>query len=97
MTNDEIIKTLTENAQRSKSNSKRIEDLERNADILNKMVSSLKVLATNQHNMSAQIEKIDSKISKLEEAPLKRWQAITGYVMAAICSAGAGVIIGFFC
>ena len=97
MTNDEIIKTLTENTQRSKSNSKRIDELERNAEILNKMVSSLKVLATNQHNMSIQIEKIDNKVSRLEEAPLKRWQAMIGYVLASICSAGAGVIIGFFC
>ena len=97
MTNDEIIKTLTENAQRSKSNSKRIDDLERNAEILNKMVSSLKVLASNQHNMSVQIDKIDSKVSRLEEVPLKRLQAIIGYVLASLCSAGAGVIIGFFC
>ena len=97
MTNDEIIKTLTENTQRSKSNSKRIDELERNAEILNKMVSSLKVLATNQHNMSIQIEKIDNKVSRLEEAPLKRWQAMIGYILASICSAGAGVIIGFFC
>ena len=97
MTNDDIIKALTENTQRSKSNSKRIDDLERNAEILNKMVSSLKVLASNQHNMSVQIDKIDSKVSRLEEAPLKRWQAIMGYVLAALCSAGAGVIIGFFC
>ena len=97
MTNDEIIKTLIENTQRSKSNAKRIDDLERNAEILNKMVSSLKVLASNQHNMSLQIEKIDGKVSRLEEAPLKRWQAVAGYVIASICSAGAGVIIGFFC
>lgn len=97
MTNDEIIKILTENTQRSKSNSKRIDDLERNAEILNKMVSSLKVLASNQHNMSLQIDKIDGKVSRLEEAPLKRWQAIAGYVLASLCSAGAGVIIGLFC
>lgn len=97
MTNDEIIKTLTENTQRSKSNSRRIDDLERNAEILNKMVSSLKVLASNQHNMSIQMEKIDGKVSRLEEAPWKRWQAIVGYVIASLCSAGAGAIIGYFC
>lgn len=97
MTNDEIIKILTENTQRSKSNSRRIDDLERNAEILNKMVSSLKVLASNQHNMSIQMEKIDGKVSRLEEAPLKRWQAIVGYVIASLCSAGVGAIIGYFC
>lgn len=97
MTNEEIIKSLAENTQRSKSNTRRIDELERNTEILNKMVSSLKVLANNQHNMSLQIEKIDSKVTRLEEAPSKRWQAIVGYIIASVCSAGAGVLFGFFC
>lgn len=95
MTNDEIIKALAENTQRSKSNSRRIDDLERNSEVLSKMVSSLRVLANNQHNMSIQIEKIDGKVSRLEEAPTKRWQTFLGYIVASLCSAGAGVLVGF--
>lgn len=94
MTNDDIIKVLTENTQRSKSNSRRIDELERNTEILNKMVSSLKVLANNQHNMSIQIEKIDGKVTRLEEAPMKRWHTILGYILSALCSAGAGLFLG---
>lgn len=96
MTNDEILKELTENTQRSKSNSHRIDELEKNTDILNKMVSSLKVLASNQHNMSVQIEKIDGKVTRLEEAPAKKWQALVGYVLASVVSALAGIIFGYF-
>jgi hypothetical protein len=96
MTNDDIIKALTENSQRSKSNSHRIDELEKNTDILNKMVSSLKILASNQHNMSVQIEKIDCKVTKLEQAPTKRWQAILGYILASVCSALAGALLGYF-
>lgn len=96
MTNDDIIKALTENSQRSKSNSHRIDELEKNTDILNKMVSSLKILASNQHNMSVQIEKIDGKLTKLEQAPTKRWQAILGYILASVCSALAGALLGYF-
>ena len=96
MTNDEIIKELTENTQRSKSNSHRIDELEKNTDILNKMVSSLKILASNQHNMSVQIEKIDGKVTRLEQAPTKKWQAIIGYALASICSALAGALLGYF-
>ena len=96
MTNEEIIKSLAENTQRSKSNSRRIDELEKNTEILNKMVSSLRVLANNQHNMSMQIEKIDGKVTRLEQAPAKKWQAIIGYVLASLCSAGAGLLLGFF-
>ena len=94
MTNDEIIRSLAENAQRCKSNSRRIDELEKNTEILNKMVSSLRVLANSQHNMSIQIEKIDDKVTRLEQAPAKRWQAIMGYVFASLCSAGAGMLLG---
>ena len=96
MTKDDIIKALTENSQRSKSNSHRIDELEKNTDILNKMVSSLKILASNQHNMSVQIEKIDGKVTRLEQAPTKRWQAILGYILASVCSALAGALLGYF-
>jgi hypothetical protein len=96
MTNDEIIKELAENTQRAKSNSHRIDELERNTEILNKMVSSLNVLANNQQNMSVQIEKIDGKVTRLEEAPIKKWQAIFGYIVAALSSAGAAIFLGIY-
>lgn len=48
MTNEETVKLLTEVTQRSKSNTRRIDDLERNTEVLIKMATSLRVLATNQ-------------------------------------------------
>ena len=60
MTNDEIVKAIAENAQRSKSNSHRIDDLEKNGELLHKMVTALEVLATQQKNVAEQVEKIDS-------------------------------------
>jgi hypothetical protein len=97
VTDEEIVKLLTEVSQRAKSNSKRIDDLERNTEVLIKMASSLRVLATNQKNLSSQIEKIDGKVSRLEEAPAKRWQSLVGYVLASLCSAGIGMIFGTLC
>lgn len=97
MTNEETVKLLTEVTQRSKSNTKRIDELERNTEVLIKMATSLKVLATNQRNLSAQIEKIDGKVSRLEDIPAKRWQSLVGYILASVCSAGLGLLFGSFC
>ncbi len=72
MTNDEIIKTLAETTQRSKSNSHRIDELSQSNEALHKMAAALEVLATNQHNMAEQIDKIDSKVTVLEASPAKR-------------------------
>ena len=90
MTNEDIIKAIAENTQRSKSNSHRIDDLEKNGELLNKMVTALEVLATQQKNVAEQVDKIDSKVTKLEESPMKKIYTLIGYLVAALCSAAAG-------
>ena len=95
MTNDDIVKAIAENTQRCKSNSHRIDDLERETVVLGKMVTALEVLATQQKNMSDQVEKIDTKVTRLEQAPMKKISTVIGYILAAICSAGAGAFFGF--
>ncbi len=92
MTNDEMIKAITENTQRSKSNSHRIEELQKNGELLHKMVTALEVLTTQQQNVCEQVEKIDSKVTRLEQSPMRRISAIIGYVIAALCSAAAGAL-----
>ena len=96
LNNEEIIKAITEIEQRSKSNSHRIDDLEENAQLLNKMVTALEVLATRQNSVAAQLERIDSKVTRLEQAPMKRIYAIIGYILAALCSAAIGTVFGTY-
>ena len=46
MTREEMIQAVTENTQRSKSNSHRIDELAGSVEALNKMALALEVLAT---------------------------------------------------
>ncbi len=92
LSNDEIVKAIAENTQRGKSNSHRIDELEKNGELLHKMVTALEVLATQQRAVAEHVEKIDSKVTRLEQKPLKRLYAIIGYFLAALCSAAAGAI-----
>ena len=92
MTNDEIIKAIAENTQRSKSNSHRIESLERSSELLHQMVTALEVLATQQKSVAEQVDKIDAKVTRLEHSPLKRMYTVLGYIVAALCSAAAGAV-----
>jgi hypothetical protein len=96
MTNDDIIKAVAENTQRSKSNSHRIDELAQSNEALHKMAAALEVLATNQRNMAEQIDKIDSKVTVLESSPIKRIYTLIGYAIAALCSAAAGAFFGFY-
>lgn len=94
MTNDDIIKSIAENEQRSRSNSRRIEELEKNAVLLNKIVTAMEVLASQQKNVAERLEKIDGKVTKIEQAPMKKIYALIGYVLAAFCSAAVGAFFG---
>ena len=92
LTNDDMIKAIAENTQRCKSNSHRIDELEKNGELLHKMVTALEVLATQQKNVAEQVDKIDAKVTRIEESPLKRLYTVIGYIVAALCSAAAGAI-----
>ena len=96
LNNEDIIKAITETEQRSKSNSHRIQNLEQNAKLMGKMVTAIEVLATQQRTVAEQVEKIDCKVSKIEQSPIKKVSAIVGYILAALCSAGAGMLFGMF-
>jgi hypothetical protein len=95
VTNEEIVRSLAENTQRCKSNSHRIDALERDTVVLNKMVTALEVLATQQKSMADKVEKIDTKVTRLETAPLKKISSMIGYILAALCSAAVGAFLGF--
>ena len=94
LNNEDIIKAITETEQRSKSNSHRIQNLEQNAKLMGKMVTAIEVLATQQKTVAEQVDKIDRKVTKIEQSPLKKLSAVIGYILAALCSAGAGVLFG---
>lgn len=96
MDNNEMIRAITENTQRSKSNSHRINELAANVVALNKMATALEVLATKQNAMAETVHAINEKVTALETRPVKRIYAIIGYAVAAIISAAAGALFGFF-
>ena len=96
MTREEMIQAVTENTQRSKSNSHRIDELAGSVEALNKMALALEVLATKQTAMSDIIDKIDSKVTAIEKSPVKTIRALVGYIIAALCSVGAGAFLGFY-
>lgn len=92
MNNEEMIKAIAENTQRCKSNSHRIDELEKNGELLHKMVTALEVLTTQQKGVAEQVDKIDAKVTRLEQSPVKRMYNAVGYIVAALCSAAAGAI-----
>ncbi len=89
---EQIVK-LTEIEDRCKSNSHRIDRLENEMDALNRLATSVEVLATEQKNMYRKIDSIDGKVTDLEKIPSARWNNTVGYIISAVVSAIATFVI----
>ena len=91
--NKEDIKQLTETTERSKSNSKRIDGLEKRVEDIHSLTISVKELATELKNMREDMNKIDDRVVEIEKKPSKKLDSIWGYIVSAVVS---GLIVFIF-
>ena len=67
---------LTEVEQRSKSNQHRLEDVERRQDNLDKLVSTVEVLAVKETNVENDVKEIKNDVKSLAQKPAQRWEML---------------------
>ena len=90
MTHEELIAWAHDNEQRSKSNQHRIEQLEERQENLDKLVSSVAVIAEKQNRMEADVGDIKRDMRTLTEKPAKRWDGIVDKVISILVAAIMG-------
>ena len=83
MGNDELAVKLAEVDARSKSNTHRLDAVEKNSDVLHELVTSVKVMANElkrQGDAVAEIKddvtNLGHKVDSIEKKPAKRWEGI---------------------
>ena len=84
MTQEDIVRTLAETESRSKSNTKRLEKVEERQDALDRLVTSVEVLATREEGVEKDVKEIKSDVKTLTSKPGKRWEGIVDKALAAI-------------
>ena len=87
MENDEMVKTLTEVDERSKSNAKRLDCVERKQGELDKLVSTVAVIATKQQTIEDDVKEIKTDVKFLSEKPAKRWDGIVDKIIMTVLGA----------
>lgn len=80
-------KRLTEVEGRSKSNTHRIDELEKRQDNLDDLVSTVKVLAVKEQNVENDVKEIKSDVKKLTNKPGQRWDGLVDKTVWAIAAA----------
>jgi len=92
MTNEEMAVKLTDVDGRCRSNTHRLDTLEKNQEALTELTTSVKVLAVDQANLKGDVGEIKSDVKTLMEKPGKRWEFVVEKVIYVIVAA----VIGYF-
>lgn len=93
MTNEQIITALKDTESRSKSNTHRIDRLQARQDNLDKLVSSVSVMAEKQERMEGDIGEIKTDVKSLAGLPARRWEAVVDKAILALVGALAVYVL----
>lgn len=82
---------LTEVEERSKSNTKRLDEVEKRQDNLDKLVATVEVLAVKESNVENDVKEIKSDVKMLTGKSGKMWDSMIEKIMLAL----VGGVVGF--
>ena len=91
MENKEIIEKLAHIEERAKSNTKRIDALENKVENIYELTISVKEIATEMKAMREDVNKMDSRLSELEEKPLKEYENTKSQIKKQVISFFIGI------
>ena len=84
---------MTEVEERSKSNTHRIDEMEKRQNDLDELVSTVKVLAVREEKVENDVKEIKSDVKSLTSKPAKRWDSMIEIIIASVVAAIAGFIL----
>ena len=89
----EIEHRLTEVEARSKSNKHRLDEVEIRQNDLDKLVSTVAVLAEREKNVESNVEEIKDDVKSLKSKPAKRWESLVTQIITILVAAVAGFVL----
>lgn len=85
---------LTEVEERSKSNTHRLDEIEKRQDNLDDLVSTVKVLADREERVEDDVKEIKGDVKSLKDKPGKRWESIVDKAVWAVLAAVIAFLLG---
>lgn len=79
--------------ERAKSNSHRLDDLEKKQDEMSDLVQSVATIAQKQVDMDSDVREIKQDVKGLLEVPRKRWNAVIEWIIKGSVGALVGALI----
>lgn len=89
-------KRLTQVEERAKSNTKRLDDVEKRQDNLDELIGTVKVLAVREENVETDVKEIKMDVKSLTSKPGKRWDGLIDKIILTIAAAIVGFVLAHF-
>ena len=86
-------KRLTEVEERAKSNSHRLDAIEKRQDNLDELVSTVKVLAVREENVENSVEEIKADVKTLTGKSGQRWDNLVDKIILTVAAAIVGFVL----
>lgn len=84
---------LTEVEGRSKSNTHRIDSIEKQQNEFVDLVISVKTLAEREQNVENDVKEIKSDVKSLTSKPGKRWDSLVDKIIVTVAAAVVGFVL----
>lgn len=81
---------------RSKSNTHRIDDLEKNQEAINSLATSTAVMAQNINAMGERVDGMSKDIKELKEVPAARWRFVVEKAIYILVAGVGGYFLSRF-
>lgn len=94
MENEDLALKLQETADRTIRNEGRIKKLEGEHQVLQKLATSVAVMAEQIKTMNTSVVSLTNKVDKMEEKPAKRWDSFVDKIVWAIAAGVIAFILG---
>nr|DAJ41575.1 MAG TPA: vesicle-associated membrane protein 2 [Caudoviricetes sp.] len=91
---DNLERNLIETAERAKSNTHRIDELEQTQKTIQELALSVKEIALNTQAMQKELVAQGAKIEALEKIPAQRWNSLMKTLVTSIATTLLGGIVG---
>ena len=89
----EFAQKLAELEARVKSNTRRLDKLEALTEVVHELATTMKLMAEKQERTAEVVERLDSKITNIEQEPAKRWKAVVEKIIMTVVAALAGFVM----
>lgn len=91
----EIYATLSALEQRSKSNSHRLDSLERQTEAVNHLATSVAVMAEKVESTGEKVDGLCVDVQEIKQKPGKRWETVVGQVISLLVAAVFGYVLAW--